>query len=405
MRIENLTCGCTIVSPNYLPYARTLANSFLRHHPGARFCVLIVARNFDKVILQKEPFTPVTLDELGIPDLPHVAMKYDILELNTNVKPSFLKHLFRATEADQVIYLDPDIYIYQKLDPILNLLEASSVVLTPHITSPINDSNFSGEREFLSTGTYNLGFIALRQSSIASQVLDWWESRCLKEGFNETRAGLFVDQKWVNLVPALFEGVALCKDVGCNMAYWNLHERLLENRDSRYYVNGKSSLKFFHFSGVDLDDSEQLSKYTKAFSLDSRPDLRSLFVDYRVEVVSNRDASIDRIPYGFDRFSNGEKISQLVRRLYAASTFNDADPFQDSGDFYAFVKSAKLLVSDTSEVKSSWKDFNPRDKRVLLAHRLLRAAMYVLGPAKYELLMKYLGHISVLREQVAIFKP
>ena len=35
--------ACTIVSPNYLAYARTLSASYLAQHPGHRFFVLLVA--------------------------------------------------------------------------------------------------------------------------------------------------------------------------------------------------------------------------------------------------------------------------------------------------------------------------------------------------------------------------
>ena len=36
--------ACTIVSKNYLPFARVLARSYVEHHPGVRFFVLLVDR-------------------------------------------------------------------------------------------------------------------------------------------------------------------------------------------------------------------------------------------------------------------------------------------------------------------------------------------------------------------------
>ena len=40
--------------------------------------------------------------------------------------------------------------------------------------------------------------------------------------------GLFVDQRWVDLVPALFDDYVVMKRAGLNVAYWNLHERSIE---------------------------------------------------------------------------------------------------------------------------------------------------------------------------------
>src|ERR1017187_7472506 len=40
---------------------------------------------------------------------------------------------------------------------------------------------------------------------------------------------MFVDQKWINLAPCFFENVKILKQPGCNMAFWNLHERHLSS--------------------------------------------------------------------------------------------------------------------------------------------------------------------------------
>ncbi len=49
-------------------------------------------------------------------------------------------------------------------------------------------------------GVFNLGFIGLSKAAETERFLDWWERRCLNLGYNERWSGLFVDQKWINLV-------------------------------------------------------------------------------------------------------------------------------------------------------------------------------------------------------------
>src|SRR4051812_21919176 len=99
--------ACTIVSLNYLPYARVLCDSFQQFHPDCKFYVLVVDRS-PAVDLSHESFETIFVEELGIPNFLSYAFRYDILELNTNVKPTFLKHL-HDRGIDQVIYFDPDI--------------------------------------------------------------------------------------------------------------------------------------------------------------------------------------------------------------------------------------------------------------------------------------------------------
>ncbi len=421
-----MIAACTIVSPNYLAFARVLAASYLVHHPDHRVFVLIVADTADSAPFTGQAFTPVLLHELGLADLRGEAMKYDILELNTNVKPAFMAHLLARYDLDRLVYLDPDILVTSPLTPVFAALDASAdAVLTPHITAPIHDDRSPSEQDHLYNGTYNLGFIAVRRSPETTRLLQWWSDRCLALGFSEGRTGLFVDQKWMNLAPALFAGVHTLRDPGCNMAYWNLQERTLRKRpsqdratqdrtlevhtltpeDAGYCVHTASGtiapLCFFHFSGIDPDDPAQLSRNTDRFTLAGRPDLQPLFAFYRSALGSAHDPVAEAVPYGFDRLSDGTVVTRLARRIYSRhqARWRGADPFDAAGPFARFARRHRLLAGKTPPAQNTWRQFNRQDRRVLALHRVLRATLRLLGPNRYELLMRYLAHIAVLRNQ------
>ncbi|MEO8737135.1 MAG: group 1 glycosyl transferase, partial [Edaphobacter sp.] len=129
----SLKAACTIVSPNYLAYARTVSASYLAHHPEHRFFVLMVADLSleSRVLFEGDGFTPVMLTEIGLEDVRREGMKYDILELNTNVKPTFMKHLIQSFDVETLVYLDPDIFVYSPLTPVFEALDGgASAVLT-----------------------------------------------------------------------------------------------------------------------------------------------------------------------------------------------------------------------------------------------------------------------------------
>ncbi|MDE1163215.1 MAG: group 1 glycosyl transferase [Acidobacteriaceae bacterium] len=400
--------ACTIVSPNYLAYAYVLAESYLRAHPGHRFFVLIVANLTDATPFSGHGFEPVMLGEIGVANLHAEAMKYDILELNTNVKPAFMLHLLAKHGLDTLVYLDPDIFVYSPLSPVFEALDAgASAVLTPHMTTPVWDGKQPGEQDLLFNGTYNLGFVAVSGSEESRKLLSWWDVRCLEAGFSEGRTGLFVDQKWMNLVPGLFADVFITRDAGLNMAYWNLHERRLMDTPEGFAVenpvSGLTPLRFYHFSGVVVTDEAVLSKHTNRFTLAGRPDVVRLFAEYKAAVRAAKVAvaKAEALPYGFDALTDGTTVTRLARRLYAAHQkhFVGSDPFDSNGAFAAFAKEQKLVAGVVAPAKETWKDFNPRDRRVDMVHKLLGWALKLVGPHKYELLMRYLGHISVLRNQ------
>jgi len=399
-----IRAACTIVSFNYLAYARTLCNSFLEFHPNDKFYVLLVDRLPQDFDPSRENFVLMTVEELEIPNFESVAFKYGILELNTNVKPTFLKRLF-GEGIDELIYFDPDILICALLDPVYETLNANAIVLTPHCTSPNEEGSYS-EVLLLIDGVFNLGFIALSKAAETGRFLDWWEHRCLNLGYNERWAGLFVDQKWINLVPCYFKSVHVLKHTGCNVAYWNLHERTLEKAGTSWIVNGTAPLIFFHFSGISVDGGSRISKHTDQFDLLSRPDLVELFSDYRERLVRNGIRDVNHHRYAFGQFDNGAPVNKLQRAAFSANLekFVTTKPFDSSGPFYRWANLRRLQsLEDTSE-KYGRKAYSKADLRVRLINAALRFALRVLGADRYTVLMKYLEYASLLRNQKDIFE-
>jgi hypothetical protein len=394
-----IRAACTIVSLNYLAYARTLCNSFLNFHPDYNFYVLLVDRLPDGFDASQERFELVLVEDLGIPNFEAVAFKYGILELNTNVKPTFLKRIL-GWGVEQVIYFDPDILICSALDPIYEALATSAIVLTPHCTSPNEDGPY-GEVLLLVDGVFNLGFIAVARAAEVDRFLDWWERRCLTLGYNERWSGLFVDQKWINLVPCYFESVHVLKHPGCNVAYWNLHERMLQKTQTFWLVNGTDPLIFFHFSGIDIDGGCRISKHTDQFDLTSRPDLAEIFACYRALLVSNGIRNFSAHSYAFGHFDNGVLVNKLQRAAFSANLerFGSTNPFHTEGPFYRWAKQLRLQSPQDSSDKYGRKHYSQTNVKVRLVTIMMRMTLRLLGADRYTILMKYLEYASLLRNQ------
>lgn len=399
-----IRAACTIVSLNYLPYARTLCESYIRLHPDHAFYVLLVDRLPVGMDISQEQFEMVLVEDLGIPDFDSVAFKYDLLKLNTNVKPTFLKSLL-ARCVDELIYFDPHILICSPFDAVFEALGAHSIVLTPHALSPNVDAP-SGEAMLLFSGIFNLGFVAVSRSPEAVRFLTWWEDRCLTLGYAERMSGLFVDQKWINFVPCFFESFCVLKHAGCNVAYWNLHERYLEKRDDCWIVNGQVPLVFYHFSGVRVDGGATISKFYDQFTLDSRPDLRDIFALYRDRLIHHGIREVGSFVYAFGRFSDGTLVNKLQRAIYAGciDSFRNTSPFDAQGSFCQWAKKHRLQSGIESSAQYNRHTIDRLDIRVRFVNGMLRLALRILGADRYTLLLKYFGFISVLRNQKDLFR-
>ncbi len=168
---------------------------------------------------------------------------YGVTEFATAVKPWLFRTLLAAHET--VTYLDPDIKVFAPLDDIPVLALEHGIVLTPHLLEPLpRDDLEPSETTILQSGMFNLGFVAVGPKAIP--FLDWWSERLARECIIAPEAGRFVDQRWVDFVPTLFDHVVQ-RDPGLNVAWWNLSDRTVR-WNGRWEVDGVP-IRFFHFSG------------------------------------------------------------------------------------------------------------------------------------------------------------
>jgi len=193
---------CTIISKNYLSYARVLANSFLQYNKGDVFVLLTdsIDGYFDP---KREKFILVEINDIKdrIKNFEAFCFQYNATELNTAVKPFFIEFLLEKYRLKKLVFFDPDILITQNLDGLFRLLDDYSIVLIPHVTRPFKDNQKPAEIEILRSGVYNLGFIALTNKEITNRLIRWWKERLSYYCKIDVQKGLFVDQKWIDLIP------------------------------------------------------------------------------------------------------------------------------------------------------------------------------------------------------------
>lgn len=406
--IPGRVAACTIVSRNYAAYAKTLQESMRLSNPDIDFFVLIVDRNDPKFEEQSGLDNVVWVEDLGIPDFYHLAFKFDILELNTDVKPFMLSQL--ASRYEYVFYLDPDIYVYGSMQGLVDQLANKTAIITPHAISPIDDEMKPSEVDFMRAGIYNLGFFGARSCPESMRLLDWWGRRCTELGYNDSRQGLFVDQKFIDLVPSFFSDVVIERSPVYNVAYWNLHERYVDASDPSHPTVNDMPLVFFHFSGLSVEPPSEsrleISKYQNRSNFGNRPDVKPLFDHYRTKLVEHGHRELRSLTYGFGSFSNGERINGISRRLYGlvADRFDSSiDPFDVKGPVYILLAEMHALGGGPAHETPSTYNAHKHSRAMRIMQRLLRLAFRVLGPERYGLLMAYFGHIASIRNQRDIF--
>src|ERR1051325_843435 len=127
--------ACAIISGNYLSDARVLASSYLKHHPGARFYLLVVD-GLDSSVDAGPGIDVIRPEELNVPQWSESCFKYNPTELCCALKPALLNLLLTKYDEEQVIYFDSDILVMRRLDELIECLPSANIVLTPHLLKP-----------------------------------------------------------------------------------------------------------------------------------------------------------------------------------------------------------------------------------------------------------------------------
>lgn len=308
----------TSITANYMPKALVLAESIKKYNKDARVHLLLsddIPKGRENELAIFDSIIGIEDLEVPVDDLQKWIFKHTVVELCTAVKGQAFLHIHDKFNAEKIVYLDPDTAVFDSLIELENLLDEHSVVITPHQTVPEEDLLAIMDNEICSLkhGTYNLGFLAIKMDEKGEEFAKWWRDRLVEFCYDDIPNGIFTDQKWVDLAPALFDYVYILREKGYNVSTWNISHRYIEFDENinKYTIDGKT-LKFYHFSGFDSGNQKiMLERYAKG-----NENLYALR-EWYIEQQNKYDQEFyGKIPGKYDSFQNGEKITKEHRQVY-----------------------------------------------------------------------------------------
>lgn len=305
----------TSATLGYLPKVRVLAETVKASSPAVTFCLVLGELGpLSQPIAAPEIDEVVTLDELGIADLKRWTFQHSLVELCTAMKGIFLKRLLARPDCEAVFYFDPDIVLFAAVEAMACQFAEGPILLTPHLTAPEASLEAIRDNEVavLKHGLFNLGFLAVRSCPEGRAFADWWWTRLEHWCRSDLAAGLFTDQRWVDLAPIFFEGAVIVRDTTWNVATWNLGQRTVSGSlESGLLVDGRP-LTFFHFSG--LDSGAQLAMLRKyGRGMNGLFELRDWYLE-RCQLRGSGNAS--GTAWSLSVFDDGTHITAAHRHLY-----------------------------------------------------------------------------------------
>lgn len=307
---------------NYYAKARALLESIRRNSPNTSVTLCLC----DEPAGDCDPLAQ-GFDRLWQPhDLGYDrawVFQHNVMELCTGVKGRALQRLLEEEPgADLFVYLDPDVYVYNDLAAVDGYLGDASIGLVPHILK-VETSEIGVQMTEMSVtehGIYNLGHLFVRPDNNGHGLAKWWGDRLDKYCFDDKTIGLFTDQRWMDLVPAAFEGVKILRVPNLDVASWNIGGRNITQKEAgnerSFEVDGWPLITY-HFSGTGPAGTHRRVREIFAPSSGAMAEIER---HYEGVIARLGQKVLEAVPPIYDLFDNGEKIPSEARKLYRLHT-------------------------------------------------------------------------------------
>lgn len=282
----------TVATANYIYWADVMFSHSRRIHPELRPTLLVadVSRAaLDPVREMLDPDVDVLCcDDLGFDFLADMRTYYGPLEFCSALKVLGLSYVLRNEDA--CLFLDPDMVVHASLREAV-FDQPGEIVVSSHTMAPYpHDGALPDDLEPCLAGHINGGVFFARREQSGTPAIDWLIEKTRYEWFVAPDIGMYADQQWLSALPYFFrDRTTIVSDRGVNVAYWNLHERPLFEKDGRINLASGEPLRLMHFSGFMAPSGGKLTKHSnRQFDAGTEAALIQLIQSYETELISAR---------------------------------------------------------------------------------------------------------------------
>jgi len=279
----------TVVTADFVYWASVMFAHAHRVHPELRLTLLVadVSRSALQQVHDAIGFDVDLLccEDLGFDFLSDMRTYYGPLEFCSALKVLGSAYILRNEDA--CLFLDPDTMILESLSE--SVLECpGDIVISAHTFAPFPDDGAApDDLELCQVGHINGGVFLSRRSASKNLPLDWLVERTRYQWFVAPEFGMYADQQWFSALLFFFKNQTwLIEDRSINVAYWNLHERQLQEDGGRIILATGEPLRLMHFSGFSIPSNGFLTRHSRRkYDDGTEAVLDRLIKDYEAELI------------------------------------------------------------------------------------------------------------------------
>lgn len=288
----------TLFDHHYFSRAISLYQSLDNLKIDFTFYAITITEESAKLLTEyaKKNIIPISINDIEqqFPELIEIKKTRIGVNYIFTLSPYYpLYILQRFTNIPHICSLDADQYFFSSPEPIFNLLNLHSVLITPHRFSTIQIAE-----GFEVNGKYNVSFQVFKNDIIGNACLGLWRNQCSEWCEDKAIEGKFADQKYLESWESKFpHQIKIIDHIGLGLAPWNIQHYLITQKQNTVYVNSYQ-LILFHYQGLRILENSIIKSGLNIYGARDTRTIRTKIYTPIVIALMQRGNKQDKIKRG-----------------------------------------------------------------------------------------------------------
>lgn len=304
---------CSLFNSVYQFHARLLyesicANDGIDNLQFYFFCFDEESANYFKELnLANVQIISVEELEQHLPALKSVKQERSMAEYFFTSTPAICKYVFENyADVDEVVYLDADLFFFQSPEVLFHEIGESSISIIPHRFNLLNYyKNIFGY--------YNVGWLSFKRDKEGIACLEKWHHDTLDWCFDKLTLKRYADQKYLNYWKSGFKSVCVIKNIGANVAPWNVGNYKIHLKNKQVCVDDVP-LVFYHFASLKFIEGSYYTTVSSYLSIVSKEIADLIYRPYISRL--HQLGFVPRISIRLNKNAAVTKMRRFIRRFY-----------------------------------------------------------------------------------------